>query len=179
MNRSSKSANEGKFKSFWWSAPIFRTRSPIARQIKMDSSLRMYNLATNVIAVCDRHLFVVIIVTISIIIIIIIMIVFNITSITFNVLQIKLSSVEVNPNATYAIKKWNEVCHPSGLRSNGTMMFMSTKLSWILDVPPKVFQTGSEPQDAACPPCSSPPLFASLLSTAVLKSSWPQNFLRS
>ena len=90
MTRSSNSANEGQSKSFWGSPPIFRTRSPIAPRIKMDSSLRMYNLATNVIAVCDRHLFVVIIVTISIIIIII-MIVFNITSITFIVLQIKIS----------------------------------------------------------------------------------------
>ena len=90
MTSSSNTANEGQSKSFWGSAPIFRTRSPIAPRIKMDSSLRMYNLATNVIAVCDRHLFVVIIVTISIIIIII-MIVFNITSITFIVLQIKIS----------------------------------------------------------------------------------------
>ena len=96
MTRSSNSANEGQFKSFWGSAPIFRTRSPIAPRIKMDSSLRMYNLATNVIAVCDRHLFVVIIVTISIIIIIMTMIVFNITSITFIVLQIKISYPVLN-----------------------------------------------------------------------------------
>ena len=70
MTSSSNSANEGQSKSFWGSAPIFRTRSPIAPRIKMDSSLRMYNLATSVIAVVATTEIVKIITTINLVVVI-------------------------------------------------------------------------------------------------------------
>ena len=70
MTRSSNSAKEGQSKSFWGSAPIFRTRSPIAPRIKMDSSLRMYNLATSVIAVVATTEIVKIITTINLVVVI-------------------------------------------------------------------------------------------------------------
>ena len=104
----------------------------------MDSSLRMYNLATNVIAVVAgteivtiittiNQVVVIIVIIITISIIIIIVIVFIITSINFIVLQIKIS-YPVLKEPQYVIQVAFDL-----------MMLMSTILSYIVDVPPKVF----------------------------------------